>query len=221
MSEGRTSGPAFCHGVAACNALFRIETPAARWRRRGARSPAATWRQPNGSAPRCSPPRRTMASAWALLTETALQRGRPDAAIVCAKRAVALPPEDPIAHILHAKCLFVSGEAGQALAAAEAASNIIGYAPRSARCAGRDLRPARAASAGGGIVPTRGRRTSRRAAVPVQSRRHRANDRDAGCGRNALRRRDRLDRHYGLAHYCAPTCASRPRIATTSSKWRR
>src|ERR1700733_5475095 len=68
-------------------------------------------------------------SAWAVLTETALQRGRPDAAIVCANRAVALTPEDPIAHILRAKCLFVSGEAGQALAVAETASNIAGTAP--------------------------------------------------------------------------------------------
>jgi tetratricopeptide (TPR) repeat protein len=68
-------------------------------------------------------------SAWAVLTETALQRGRPDAAIVCADRAVALTPEDPIAHILRAKCLFVSGEVGQALAVAETASNIIGHTP--------------------------------------------------------------------------------------------
>ena len=53
-------------------------------------------------------------TAWALLTETALQRGRPDAAIICANRAVALMPKDPIALILRAKCLFVSGEAGAA-----------------------------------------------------------------------------------------------------------
>jgi tetratricopeptide (TPR) repeat protein len=69
------------------------------------------------------------AGAWAVLTETALQRGRPDAAIVCASRAVALTPEDPIAHILRAKCLFISGEPGQALATAEAASRIVGAAP--------------------------------------------------------------------------------------------
>jgi Flp pilus assembly protein TadD len=69
------------------------------------------------------------ASAWSMLTETALQRGRPDAAIVCADRAVALRPWDPIAHILQAKCHFVSGEAGQALTAAETASKIIGGAP--------------------------------------------------------------------------------------------
>jgi Flp pilus assembly protein TadD len=67
--------------------------------------------------------------AWTLLTETALQRGRPDAAIVCANRAVALTPADPIAHILHAKCLFFSGEAGQALAAAETASTNMNGTP--------------------------------------------------------------------------------------------
>ncbi len=69
------------------------------------------------------------AKAWALLTETALQRGRTDAAIVCADRAVALGPKDPIAHILRAKCLFVTGDAVQALEAAEKASGVIGHAP--------------------------------------------------------------------------------------------
>ncbi len=68
-------------------------------------------------------------TAWALLTETALQRGRPDAAIVCANRAVALMPKDPIALILRAKCLFISGEARGAFEAAEAASRIIGDGP--------------------------------------------------------------------------------------------
>ena len=67
--------------------------------------------------------------AWALLTETALQRGRTDAAIVCADRAVALTPKDPIAHILRAKCLFVTGDAVQALEAAETASRMMGHAP--------------------------------------------------------------------------------------------
>jgi tetratricopeptide (TPR) repeat protein len=70
------------------------------------------------------------ASAWALLTETALQRGRPDAAIVCADRAVALAPKDPIGHILKAKCLFFSGETAQALTAAETAAQIVGAAPQ-------------------------------------------------------------------------------------------
>lgn len=68
---------------------------------------------------------------WAVLTETALARGRLDAAIVSAKRAVALSPCDPIAHILQAKCLFLSGEAGDALAAAERASKIVGALPES------------------------------------------------------------------------------------------
>jgi tetratricopeptide (TPR) repeat protein len=67
--------------------------------------------------------------AWTLLTETALRRDRPDAAIVCANRAVALTPNDPIAHILRAKCLFFSGEAREALRAAETASKIAGAAP--------------------------------------------------------------------------------------------
>jgi predicted Zn-dependent protease len=67
--------------------------------------------------------------AWAVLTETALQRDRPDAGIVCANRAVALTPGDPITHILRAKCLFVCGEAGQAFAVAETASSLIGSAP--------------------------------------------------------------------------------------------
>ena len=67
--------------------------------------------------------------AWALLTETALQRNRPDAAMVCADRAVALAPDDPIAHIMRAKCLFFSGEFVSALTAAEAASKIPGASP--------------------------------------------------------------------------------------------
>jgi tetratricopeptide (TPR) repeat protein len=67
--------------------------------------------------------------AWTLLTETALLRERPDAAIVCADRAVAFSPRDPIAHIVRAKCLISSGEAGQARNAAEMASQLIGTAP--------------------------------------------------------------------------------------------
>jgi tetratricopeptide (TPR) repeat protein len=68
-------------------------------------------------------------SAWTLLTETALQRGRPDAAIVCAERAVALTPDDPIAHVMRAKCLFICGEAPAALAEAEVAAKLVGSAP--------------------------------------------------------------------------------------------
>ncbi|HLG82866.1 MAG TPA: sulfotransferase [Bradyrhizobium sp.] len=68
-------------------------------------------------------------AAWALLTETALQRGRADAAIVCAERAAALASTNPIPLILKAKCLFVSGKAREALAAAEAAETIVGDTP--------------------------------------------------------------------------------------------
>jgi tetratricopeptide (TPR) repeat protein len=68
--------------------------------------------------------------AWALLTETALQRGRPDAATVCANKAVALTPKNPIAHIMLSKCLFVTGETVQALAAAEVAAKIVGSTPQ-------------------------------------------------------------------------------------------
>lgn len=63
------------------------------------------------------------AEVWALLTETALQRGRPGAAMVSANRAVALRPQDPTNHILHAKCLFFSGAIAEACAAAEAAAS--------------------------------------------------------------------------------------------------
>lgn len=67
--------------------------------------------------------------AWALLTETALLRGRPDAAIVCANRAVEFMPADPVALVLRAKSLFASGEARAALEAAEAAARVAGDAP--------------------------------------------------------------------------------------------
>ena len=70
------------------------------------------------------------AGAWSLLTETALLRQRPQAAIICADRAVALTPDDPIAHVMRAKCLLYSGEPGQALAAAEMAANIVGATPQ-------------------------------------------------------------------------------------------
>jgi tetratricopeptide (TPR) repeat protein len=65
-------------------------------------------------------------AAWALLTETALKRGRDDAAIVCADRAVALAPKNPLPLILKAKCLHLSGQARAALEATEAAEAVIG-----------------------------------------------------------------------------------------------
>lgn len=67
--------------------------------------------------------------AWALLTETALMRDRLDAAAVSAERAVAFAPTNPIALVLRAKCLFVTGEARQASAATEAAARHAGEEP--------------------------------------------------------------------------------------------
>lgn len=67
--------------------------------------------------------------AWALLTETAVQRDRLDAAMICADRAVEFMPRDPIAFVLRAKVLFLSGEARSALEAAEAAAKMIDNAP--------------------------------------------------------------------------------------------
>lgn len=67
--------------------------------------------------------------AWKLLAETALRRSRPDAAIVCADRAVALLPGDPIAHIMHAKCLALTGNAQEALMAAETAARSSSASP--------------------------------------------------------------------------------------------
>jgi Flp pilus assembly protein TadD len=61
------------------------------------------------------------ARVWILLTEAALCRNRLDAAIVCANRAVALAPSDPIAHVIQAKCLAQSGDTQGALVASEVA----------------------------------------------------------------------------------------------------
>ncbi|MBV9980929.1 sulfotransferase [Bradyrhizobium sp.] len=68
-------------------------------------------------------------AAWCLLTETALRRGRYDAAIVCAGRAVRLAPRQAMPLILRAKCLFLSGDSREALSATEAAAKHVGAAP--------------------------------------------------------------------------------------------
>jgi tetratricopeptide (TPR) repeat protein len=67
--------------------------------------------------------------AWTLLAETALIRNRSDAATVCANRAVALAPRDPIARVMQAKALFYSGEIVDALNAAEAAAPLVDATP--------------------------------------------------------------------------------------------
>ena len=139
--------------------------------------------------------------AWALLTETALQRGRPDAAIVCANRAVAMMPEDPIALVLRAKCLFVSGDTRGAFEAAEAASKMIGDAPE-------------ALDALGAIFGLLGlhqrakefflRAVAARPDVPQYLFNLAATERMTGALAEAEAHCDAaiaLDRHYGLAHY--------------------
>jgi tetratricopeptide (TPR) repeat protein len=68
-------------------------------------------------------------TAWALLTETALLRGRQDAARVSADRAVALAPGNATALVLRAKCFFVTGETRQAREDTEAAATVAGSAP--------------------------------------------------------------------------------------------
>ena len=76
------------------------------------------------------------ARVWTLLAETAAVRGRLDAAMVCANRAVALDPNNPLAHILQAKCLFLVGEAEQALMAARRAQKIPELSARAADALG-------------------------------------------------------------------------------------
>jgi tetratricopeptide (TPR) repeat protein len=140
-------------------------------------------------------------AAWALLTETALQRGRPDAAIVCADRAIALMPNDPIALILRSKCLFVSGEARQALDAAEAASKMIGNAPEALDALGAMF----------GLLGLHRRAkefflraVAARPDVPQYLFNLAANERMTGALAEAEAHCDAAvarDRHYGLAHY--------------------
>ena len=140
-------------------------------------------------------------AAWALLTETALQRGRTDAAIVCADRAVALMPKDPIPLILRAKCLLVSGDARRAFEAAEAASKLVGNVPE-------------ALDALGAIFGLLGlhkrakefflRTVAARPGVPQYLFNLAATERMTGALSEAEAHCDgaiALDRHYGLAHY--------------------
>jgi Tfp pilus assembly protein PilF len=139
--------------------------------------------------------------AWALLTETALQRGRLDAAMVCADRAVAHSPQNPITHIMRAKCLFFSGEPAQALAAAEIAGKIVGDAPQALDALGAIF----------GLLEQHGRALElfRRAVaarpdVPQYLFNLAATERMTGMLDAAEAHCDAaiaLDRHYGLAHY--------------------
>ena len=62
--------------------------------------------------------------AFALLTETALLRGRIDAALVCAARAVDGAPQDPISHLMLAKARFAQSDLVGALDALEKAASL-------------------------------------------------------------------------------------------------
>jgi tetratricopeptide (TPR) repeat protein len=140
-------------------------------------------------------------TAWALLTETALQRGRVDAAIVCADRAVALMPNDPIALVLRSKCLFAAGEARGAFEAAEAASRIVGEAPEAQDALGAMF----------GLLGLHGkawdlflRAAAARPDVPQYLFNLAATERMTGALDQAEAHCDAAiarDRHYGLAHY--------------------
>ena len=140
-------------------------------------------------------------TAWALLAETALQRRRPDAAIVCANRAVALKPKDPLALVLRAKCLFVSGEAHGALEAAEAASRVINDAPETLDACGAIFGLL-------GLHPRAKdfflRAVAIRPDVPQYLFNLAATERMTGALDAAEAHCDAAiarDRHYGLAHY--------------------
>jgi tetratricopeptide (TPR) repeat protein len=141
------------------------------------------------------------ATAWALLTETALMRARPDAAIVCANRAVALDPKDPIAAILRAKCLFITGDARGAFEAAEAAASLVNEAPDALDACGAMF----------GLLglherakPYFRRAVEARPDVPQYLFNLAATERMTGALEASEAHCDAaiaLDRHYGLAHY--------------------
>jgi len=139
--------------------------------------------------------------AWALLTETALLRGRQDAATVSADRAVALAPTNPIALVLRAKRLFVAGETRQACAATEAAAKHLGEAP--------DALDAVGAMFGLLGLQQRARELFRRAVaarpdIPQYLFNLAAAERMIGALSDAETHCDAAiacDRHYGLAHY--------------------
>jgi tetratricopeptide (TPR) repeat protein len=138
---------------------------------------------------------------WMLLTETALRRDRPDAALVCADRAITLQPNEAMPHILRAKSLFVSGEAGLACEAAEAASRIAGLSPAALDALGSIF----------GLLGQHGRAENlfRRAVaarpdIPQYLFNLAATERIIGTFGAAEAHCDAalsLDRHYCLAHY--------------------
>ncbi len=139
--------------------------------------------------------------AWTLLTETALLRGRPDAAIVCAERAIALLPRDPIAHALLAKCLILAGEAPAARRAAATAAQYVGTCPEALDAVGSVLGMLGEHARAAGFF---GRAVAARSDVPQYLFNLAASERMTGALEAAERRSDTaiaLDPRYGLAHY--------------------
>jgi tetratricopeptide (TPR) repeat protein len=140
-------------------------------------------------------------AAWALLAETAMLRGRLDAAAVCADRAIAAAPQNPLALVLRAKCLFRAGEPRRAFEATEAASRYAGDSSDALDAIGAMFgllgRHARARDLFLRAVAQRPdvtqylfnlAATERMTGALVEAEQH--------CGAAIVR-----DRHYGLAHY--------------------
>lgn len=140
-------------------------------------------------------------TAWALLTETAVQRDRLDAAMVCADHAVECMPRDPIALVLRAKVLFLSGEARSALEAAETAARMIDNAPETLDALGAIF----------GLLGLHGRAkeffqraVASRGDVPQYLFNLAATERMTGAlsaAETHCNAAIKLDRHYALAHY--------------------
>jgi tetratricopeptide (TPR) repeat protein len=140
-------------------------------------------------------------AAWALLTETALQRGRNDAAIVCADRAVRLASGKALPLILRAKCLFLAGQARQALEAAEMAEAVVGTAPEALDALGAIFGLLGLHDRARGLFQ---RAVAGRADVPQYLFNLAATERMSGHLADAERHCDAalaLERTYGLAHY--------------------
>ena len=139
--------------------------------------------------------------AWALLTETALRRGRNDAAIICADRAVALASDHPLPLILRAKCLHLAGQAREAFEAAEAAEAIIGNAPEALDALGAIFGLLGLHDRTKVLFP---RAVASRADVPQYLFNLAATERMTGALADAEAHCDAAlarDRTYGLAHY--------------------
>jgi Flp pilus assembly protein TadD len=140
-------------------------------------------------------------TAWSLLAETALQRGRPDAALVCAERATVLSNGKPIPFILRSKCLFLTGNLRQALEAAELAEACVGMAPEEIDALGAIFGLLGLHDRARGLFL---RAVASRTDTPQYLFNLAATERMTGALEEAEAHCDaalNLDRYYGLAHY--------------------